>query len=184
MTTQSEIEASFLIRSFIHNNTSSEQTQPRAPEAQRNPAEVETALLLVKNLFELREFKKCIHLLKDYRARFPDNQSVIFYYYYCIWMNGLIRKEEEIYENGTPCLTQRTPTGPPPTPTSSCWTGSSGNCTRSVASTGSTCTCTGWCCGRKSASPKPGRSSWSPSTPSPTSGPAGSSCAASSNPRT
>ena len=64
-----------------------------------NPPEVESVLLLIKNLFELREYKKCSHLLKEYRLRYPDNQSVIFYYYYSLWMNGLIRKEEEIYEN-------------------------------------------------------------------------------------
>jgi hypothetical protein len=55
---------------------------------------------LAKNLFELREYKKCHHLLKDYRGKYPDDQKLIFYYYYSLWMNGLIRKEEELYENG------------------------------------------------------------------------------------
>jgi hypothetical protein len=49
-------------------------------------------LLLAKNLFELREYKKCAHLLKDYRGQFPTNQSLIFYYHYSLWMSGLIRK--------------------------------------------------------------------------------------------
>ena len=60
---------------------------------------IEHVLLLAKNLFELREYKKCSQMLKDYRQKFPEDQSVIFYYYYSLWMSGLIRKEEEIYEN-------------------------------------------------------------------------------------
>ena len=54
--------------------------------------QAENVLLLAKNLFELREYKKCHHLLKDYRAKYPDDQKLIFYYYYSLWMNGLIRK--------------------------------------------------------------------------------------------
>lgn len=108
MTTQADIEQSFLIRSFIHNNTDS-QREMMMPEVRGyNPPEIESVLLLIKNLFELREYKKCSHLLKEYRLRYPDNQSVIFYYYYSVWMNGLIRKEEEIYENGTCPSIQRT----------------------------------------------------------------------------
>jgi len=38
-------------------------------------------------------------MLKDYKVLYPKNQSLIFYYYYSLWMSGLIRKEEEIYEN-------------------------------------------------------------------------------------
>jgi hypothetical protein len=49
---------------------------------------------------ELREYKKCANMLKEHRIRQPKNQSLIFYYYYSLWMAGLIRKEEEIYENG------------------------------------------------------------------------------------
>ena len=73
----------------------------------QNPPEVESILLLIKNLFELREYKKCAHILKEYRLKYPDNQSVIFYYYYSLWMNGLIRKEEEIYENGNRLIMQK-----------------------------------------------------------------------------
>jgi anaphase-promoting complex subunit 8 len=64
-------------------------------------------LLLAKNLFELREYKKCANMLKEHRSRHPFNQSLIFYYYYSLWMSGLIRKEEELYENCMSCLTQR-----------------------------------------------------------------------------
>ncbi len=46
-------------------------------------------------------------MLKEYRTQFPKNQSLIFYYYYSLWMSGLIRKEEEIYENGTIVCIQR-----------------------------------------------------------------------------
>jgi hypothetical protein len=38
-------------------------------------------------------------MLKEYRSIYPNNQSLIFYYHYSLWMSGLIRKEEEIYEN-------------------------------------------------------------------------------------
>ena len=97
ITTDADIQDSFLIKSFIHSNTDSQKAYllglpPREPA-------LETVLLLAKNFFELREYKKCSHLLKDYRVQFPKNQSLIFYYYYSLWMSGLIRKEEEIYEN-------------------------------------------------------------------------------------
>lgn len=54
--------------------------------------QTEHILLLAKNLYELREYKKCSNLLKDFRATYPDDQKLIFYYYYSLWMNGLIRK--------------------------------------------------------------------------------------------
>lgn len=59
---------------------------------EREPA-LETALLLAKNMLELREYKKCSHMLKDYLVAYPTNQSLIFYSYYSLWMSGLIRKE-------------------------------------------------------------------------------------------
>ena len=59
---------------------------------------IEHVLLLARNLFELREYKKCSYVLKEHLSRNEDDQSLIFYYYYSIWMAGLIRKEEEIYE--------------------------------------------------------------------------------------
>lgn len=57
--------------------------------------------MVARSLFDLREYKKCAHLLKQPLERHPTNQSVIFFHYYSLWMAGLIRKEEEIYENGS-----------------------------------------------------------------------------------
>jgi anaphase-promoting complex subunit 8 len=55
--------------------------------------------MVARNLFDLREFKKCSNLLKD-SIDDPANQSAIFLYYYSLFMAGEIRKEEEIFENG------------------------------------------------------------------------------------
>lgn len=78
--------------------------------AEDREPDIESVLLLAKNLFELREYKKCSHILKDYRGQYPHNQSLIFYYCYSLWMSGLIRKEEEIFENGKRGVTQKGPT--------------------------------------------------------------------------
>lgn len=62
ITTQSDIEESFLIKSFIHSNTD---LQKECSVRVDNPEpELETTLLLAKNLFELREYKKCSSMLK------------------------------------------------------------------------------------------------------------------------
>lgn len=55
-------------------------------------------LLVARNLFDLREFKKCSNLLKDQMEN-QKNQTVIFLYYYSLYMAGEIRKEEEMFEN-------------------------------------------------------------------------------------
>ena len=53
--------------------------------------------MVARNLFDLREFKKCANLLKNY-IHSPANQSAIFLYYYSLFMFGEIRKEEEMFE--------------------------------------------------------------------------------------
>lgn len=90
VTTQADIDESFLTKSFIHSNT--DYQKEYHVRVQDRETEIESVLLLAKNLFELREYKKCSHILKDYRAQFPHNQSLIFYYCYSLWMSGLIRK--------------------------------------------------------------------------------------------
>jgi hypothetical protein len=102
-------------------------------------------LLLAKNLFELREYKKCWSMLKDYRSQYPQNQSLIFYYYYSLWMSGLIRKEEEIYENGKFRLIQRVPASHPNTLRSTTSRETSLSSTVTENCTASTSTSTGWC---------------------------------------
>lgn len=128
ITTDDDIQQSFLIKSFIHSNTDpGKQYQVRAEASE---PQLEDVLLLAKNLFELREYKKCSNMLKEHRSRHPRNQSLIFYYYYSLWMSGLIRKEEEIYENGTPGLTQRAPPSLPSTRRSTTSNATSSSCTR------------------------------------------------------
>ena len=52
-----------------------------------------------RDLFDLREFKRCAFVLKPYLSTGNPNQSVIFLHYYALFMYGDIRKEEEQYEN-------------------------------------------------------------------------------------
>ena len=105
VTTPSDIEQSFLIQTFMNSNTD-HNLRPVLNLNEKDP-EIESGLILIKNLFELREYKKCAFILKNYLQRFPNNQSIIFSYYYSLWMSGLIRKEEEIYENCNISLTQK-----------------------------------------------------------------------------
>lgn len=57
------------------------------------------AVMLARNLFDLREFKKCAFAVSKY-AENPNHQSAIFMHYYSLYLAGEIRKEEEMYENG------------------------------------------------------------------------------------
>jgi len=50
-------------------------------------------LMFARDLFDLREFKRCQFVLKPYLS--TGNQSVIFLYYYSLFMYGDIRKLEE-----------------------------------------------------------------------------------------
>jgi len=50
-------------------------------------------LMFARDLFDLREFKRCKFVLKPYLS--TGNQSVIFLYYYSLFMYGDIRKLEE-----------------------------------------------------------------------------------------
>ena len=56
-------------------------------------------LLVARGLFDLREYKKCAFLLKDFITN-ADYQAAIFLYYYSLYLAGEIRKEEEMLENG------------------------------------------------------------------------------------
>ena len=57
------------------------------------------AVMLARNLFDLREFRKCAFAVSKY-AKNPAFQSAIFMHYYSLYLAGEIRKEEEMYENG------------------------------------------------------------------------------------
>lgn len=55
--------------------------------------------MIARNLFDLREYKKCAYLLKDFINN-SEYQPAIFLYYYSLFLAGEIRKEEEMIENG------------------------------------------------------------------------------------
>ncbi|KRX02888.1 hypothetical protein PPERSA_04091 [Pseudocohnilembus persalinus] len=56
------------------------------------------ALMLARSLFDLKEYKKCAHTLKEF-IEDKANQPAIFLHYYSLYLSGEIRKEEELFEN-------------------------------------------------------------------------------------
>ena len=54
-------------------------------------------LIVARNLYDLREFKKCTDLLKPY-AMDTNQQAAMFLYHYSLFMHGDMRKEEEYFE--------------------------------------------------------------------------------------
>ncbi|KAL4478389.1 hypothetical protein ABPG74_006624 [Tetrahymena malaccensis] len=95
VTKQSEIQDSVLLNNFILSNIDNNY---KFTKVYQEPSdETFEALLVARNLFDLREFKKCAHILKDY-AQNPKYQQCIFLYYYALYMAGEIRKEEEMFE--------------------------------------------------------------------------------------
>lgn len=97
ITPASEYEVNPFMKGFIQENT--DQSYKFDKVYQESYDDSYDALLIARNLFDLREFKKCAHLIKDY-AKNPKYQSAMFLYYYSLFMNGELRKEEEIFENG------------------------------------------------------------------------------------
>lgn len=95
ITPEEDLETSFLLKSFISNNTDPHYKFNEEPIA--IPDSLADTLMVARTLFDLREYKKCAQLLKQPLEKYPRNQSVIFFHYYSLWMAGLIRKEEEIY---------------------------------------------------------------------------------------
>ena len=62
------------------------------------PCEVTDALNLARTLFDLREFRKCCHVLKPYANE--RNQSALFLHYYSLFLVSEQSKEEEIIQSG------------------------------------------------------------------------------------
>lgn len=56
-------------------------------------------LMLARNLFDLREYKKCAHLLKDFAKEGKFHQAA-FLYFYSLYLHGEMWSEEEMLENG------------------------------------------------------------------------------------
>lgn len=100
---EQDIQNIFLLKTFVNNNLDHSYTF--TPPRVREDPEAEDVLTLVKTLFSLKEYKKCIYLLEK-KVESYSSQSVIFFYYYSKWMTYQIRKEEELYENGNCWVTQ------------------------------------------------------------------------------
>jgi anaphase-promoting complex subunit 8 len=90
ITPEVELETSFLLKSFISNNT--DPIYKFVPDVRETSDALNDVLIVARSLFDLREYKKCAQLLKQPLERYPNNQSVIFFHYYSLWIAGLIRK--------------------------------------------------------------------------------------------
>lgn len=97
ITKQSDIDSSFLLKGFIANN--SDQNYQFDKIFIEKYDKTSDVLLVARGLFDLREYKKCAYLLKDFITN-PEYQAAIFLYYYSLYLAGEIRKEEEMLENG------------------------------------------------------------------------------------
>ena len=97
VTTAEDQEKNLYIKKYISENTEISQSYEKV--YQEKVDESYDAVLIARNLLDLREFKKCAHMVEKYRKN-PAFQSAIFIHYYALFMSGEIRKEEEIYENG------------------------------------------------------------------------------------
>ena len=53
-------------------------------------------MILARNLFDLRELKKCAYVLKDYKNDL-NNQDMMFLHYYSLFLHGAMKKEENKY---------------------------------------------------------------------------------------
>jgi len=62
------------------------------------PNEATDTLNLARSLFDLREYRKCLHFLKPFVN--VKHQSCIFLYYYSLYLVSEQAKEEEILQNG------------------------------------------------------------------------------------
>jgi len=97
VTTNEEQDANPIIKRYILENRDTSYSFDKVYQEKYDDSY--DAVMLARNLFDLREFKKCAHLVARY-AKNPAYQSAIFLYYYSLFMAGEMRKEEEMYENG------------------------------------------------------------------------------------
>lgn len=82
-------------KKYIHENTDRNYVSSQQLDQRRNTEQVEDKLLAIKNLFDLREFKKAAYFAyKDYQKTNLDNQ-ILFYYCYSIYMHEKLKIEEE-----------------------------------------------------------------------------------------
>lgn len=97
ITPSDEIESNHFMKRYVNENRDTSYHFDKVYQLEDDDSY--DAVLLARNLFDLREFKNCAHMVSKF-AKNPKYQSAIFLHYYSLFMAGEIRKEEEMYENG------------------------------------------------------------------------------------
>ncbi|CAD8108126.1 unnamed protein product [Paramecium sonneborni] len=91
LTQEEDLQSSQFAMQFIQNNTDYTYQFLREFVPENNDI-----ISVARNLFDLREFKKCASLVQNLIHK---NESAMFLYYYSQYMYGELRKEEEMFEN-------------------------------------------------------------------------------------
>ena len=82
-------------KKYIHENTDEEYCGTQRIETRRKTDALEDKVLVIKNLLDLREFKKAAYFaFKDYQKENLDNE-ILFYYSYAIYMHEKLKIEED-----------------------------------------------------------------------------------------
>ena len=97
VTKQTDFEENFLLRNFNSNNTDPTYQFDRIYMEKYDKST--DVLMLARNLFDLREFKKAAHMLKDF-VKSGQYPQATFLYFYSLYLNGEMWSEEEMLENG------------------------------------------------------------------------------------
>ena len=84
------------MQEFLINNSDAEAQSFCAnfPE-EDSMAEVEDALLQIRALFDLREYKRCAFTAEKFLKRFPGNQTILFFKVYSTFLKEKLKAEEE-----------------------------------------------------------------------------------------
>lgn len=62
---------------------------------EETPNDVEDALLQIRSLFDLREYKRCAFVAGNFLELFPSNQTILFFKVYAIFIKEKLKREEE-----------------------------------------------------------------------------------------
>lgn len=63
--------------------------------------EIEDALLQIRSLFDLREYKRCSFVSTQFLKKFPNNQTILFFKVYSTLIKEKLKKEEEQSEKNS-----------------------------------------------------------------------------------
>ena len=82
-------------KKYIHENTDRNYSSTKKVDRRDSNDTIDDKLLVIKNLFDLREFKKAAFFAyKNYQKENLDNE-ILFYYSYSIYMHEKLKIEEE-----------------------------------------------------------------------------------------